>query len=160
MAGLDDLLGGILGGGGPDQGGTPQPGLAGLASGSMDLNKIMMIVGPMIAAFAASGGLKDLMGKLTSGGLGAQSSSWVGTGANEPVSPEQIEAALPDEVAQIAAQTGMSQADVSASLSELLPGLVDKLSPNGELPTDSSGAQELLGQLPDGNALAGLFPKG
>lgn len=154
MAGLDDLLGGILGG--AASGGQQQAAAPG-GFDAQSLNRIMMVVGPMIAAFAASGGLQELLKKLTSGGLGAQSNSWVGTGGNEPVSAEQIEAALPDEVSQIAAQTGMSPQEVSASMAEVLPGLVDKLSPEGQLPQSGAGLDDLMAGLPGGDQLKGLF---
>lgn len=154
MAGLEDLLGGILGGSGSGQG---QATSSGGGFDAESLNKVMMVVGPMIAAFAASGGLQDLLKKLTSGGLGNQSSSWVGTGANEPVTAEQIESVLPDEVNQIAAQTGMSPQDVSASMAEVLPGLVDKLSPEGQLPQSAANLDGLLAGLPGGDQLKALF---
>lgn len=97
------------------------------------------------------------MGKLTGGGLEQQANSWVGTGQNEAVSADQIGAALPDEVNEIAAESGMDPADVSDSLSQLLPGLVNEVSPNGQLPTDQADLSQILSQIPGGDALAGLL---
>ncbi len=153
MAGLEDLLGGILKG---SSGGQPH---STQASGIPDLNRIMMMVGPLIAAFAASGGLQNLLKKLTSGGLGGQVNSWVSTGENEPISPDQIQQALPDEVAQISAETGLDNAEVANGLSAILPGLVDKVTPAGEVPQQSAdnSLADLLGGLPGGDLLKGLF---
>lgn len=154
MAGLEDLLGGILGG---SSGGQGQPAASSGGFDAESLSRVMMVVGPMIAAFAASGGLQELLKKLTSGGLGEQSNSWVGTGANEPISADQIESVLPDEVNQIAAQTGMSPHEVSAGMAEVLPGLVDKLSPEGQLPQSSESLDGLMAGLPGGDQLKALF---
>lgn len=154
MAGLEDLLGGILGGASGGQRRSNQ------AGNIPDLNRIMMMVGPLIAAFAASGGLQNLLKKLTSNGLGGQVNSWVSTGSNEPISADQVQQALPDEVAQISAQTGLGQDEVANGLSAILPGLVDKVTPAGELPQEGSGNSSLndvLGQLPGGDLLKGMF---
>ena len=122
-----------------------------------NLNKIMIIAGPLLAMLAQGGGLQDLLGKLGGAGLGSQADSWVGTGANEPISADQLAAAMPDEIDQIAAQAGLDPADVSAGLSQLLPGLVDKVSPNGALPASSQDLDAVLGQIPGGESLKSIL---
>lgn len=70
-------------------------------------------------------------------GLGEVVSSWVGTGANQLISPEQIKAALGDErLLQLAQKAGVSSENASRFLNDVLPGLVDRLTPGGELPVD------------------------
>ena len=82
------------------------------------------------------GGLGGLLNKLQQGGLGDQTKSWVGSGQNQPVSPGQVGSALgPSIIKTLSQQTGLSEDDLTKQLSQVLPGLVDKLTPNGRLPT-------------------------
>jgi uncharacterized protein YidB (DUF937 family) len=80
------------------------------------------------------GGLQGLLDKLQQSGLGSQAASWVGTGANLPVEPAQLQQALGgDWMAALAAQLGTSQEQASQSVASLLPEVVDKLTPDGKL---------------------------
>jgi uncharacterized protein YidB (DUF937 family) len=82
------------------------------------------------------GGLGGLLDKLQKGGLGSAANSWVGPSQNQPVSPGQIGSALgPDIVKTLAQRSGLSEEEITAKLSEVLPGVVDKLTPQGRLPT-------------------------
>ncbi len=88
------------------------------------------------------GGLDGLVQKFTKGGLGDIVSSWVSTGANLPITPEQIQKGLgPTQISQMASQAGLSPDAMSKQLAKLLPGVVDKLTPDGKVP-----AQDLLAQ--------------
>ena len=82
------------------------------------------------------GGLGGLLNKLQQGGLGNTTNSWVGSGQNQPVSPGQLGSALgPNIIKTLAQQTGLSEEELTKQLSQVLPGVVDKLTPNGRLPT-------------------------
>ncbi|MGO9683837.1 MAG: YidB family protein [Beijerinckiaceae bacterium] len=82
------------------------------------------------------GGLGGLLGTLQQSGLGDVAKSWVGSGQNQPISPGSLGSALgPSIVKALAEKTGMSEQEVTAQLSQVLPGLVDKLTPQGRLPT-------------------------
>ena len=82
-----------------------------------------------------SGGLNGLINKFTSKGLGDVIGSWVGTGKNLPVSPDQLKSALGDDtVKNIASKLGMDTNAVTSQLSNLLPQVVDKLTPDGKVP--------------------------
>lgn len=82
------------------------------------------------------GGLGGLLTKLQSGGLGDVAKSWIGTGQNQPVSPGQLGSALgPDIVKTLAQRSGLSEEEITKQLSQALPGFVDKLTPQGRLPT-------------------------
>ena len=81
-------------------------------------------------------GLGGLVDKLQKGGLGNLINSWVGPGQNQPVSPNQLGPALgPDIIKTLAQRSGLSEEELTRQLSQVLPGLVDKLTPNGRLPT-------------------------
>ncbi len=126
--GLGDLLsggglGGMLGGGSGGLGG----GLGGLLGGSGGgLN------GGMLA-----GGLGGLLDSFNRSGHGDIANSWVGTGDNRPIAPNQLADALgPDTVDQLSQQTGLPQQDLLSELSHVLPGVVDQLTPHGRLPQE------------------------
>jgi uncharacterized protein YidB (DUF937 family) len=90
------------------------------------------------------GGLGGLLDKLQKGGLGNVANSWVGSGQNQPVSPGQLGSTLgPDIIKTIAQRSGLSEEDVTKQLSQVLPGVVDKLTPNGRLPTLAELSQML-----------------
>jgi uncharacterized protein YidB (DUF937 family) len=82
------------------------------------------------------GGLGGLLDRLQKGGLRDTASSWVGSGQNQPVSNSQLGSALgPNIIKTLAQQTGLSEDELTKQLSQILPGVVDKLTPNGRLPT-------------------------
>jgi uncharacterized protein YidB (DUF937 family) len=81
-------------------------------------------------------GLGGLLDKLQQGGLSNATNSWVGSGQNQPVQPTQLGSALgPDVIKTLAQQSGLSEGELTKQLSHALPGVVDKLTPNGRLPT-------------------------
>jgi uncharacterized protein YidB (DUF937 family) len=82
------------------------------------------------------GGLGGLLEKFQQGGLGNVTNSWIGSGQNQPVSPNQVGSALgPNIIKTLAQQSGLSEDELTKQLSQVLPGVVDKLTPNGRLPT-------------------------
>ncbi len=81
-----------------------------------------------------AGGLGDIVDSFRKSGLGAKAESWVGTGANEPVSEPEIAKGLgPDVLDGLAEQTGLSREELLKRLSAVLPEMVDKMTPNGRL---------------------------
>ncbi|CAB3798619.1 hypothetical protein LMG28138_04469 [Pararobbsia alpina] len=99
------------------------------------------------------GGISGLIQQFQQHGLGGVISSWVGTGANQPISPDQVQSALGDgAMGSIAQKAGVSPDQISTVLSQVLPHLVDKATPNGEVPQDGTlNAGSIMG------ALGGLF---
>ena len=86
-------------------------------------------------------GLGGLVERFQQGGLGEIIKSWIGTGSNKPVSPNQLFHALgPETVDSLSRETGLPRDDLLSHLSGILPELIDKLTPNGRLPSD----EELL----------------
>ena len=84
---------------------------------------------------AKHGGLGGIVQQFQNQGLGETVKSWVGTGANLPISPEQLHKVLgSDTMTQLAAKLGMTPDELSAKLSTVLPEVIDKLTPNGAIP--------------------------
>jgi uncharacterized protein YidB (DUF937 family) len=137
MSGLDDILGGLMGGKrgsgvlGDMLGGLSGEGGRGGGAGAMGA------LLPILAGFLASGGLSKIMGGLRANGLSAQADSWVGTGSNQPVSGRDVEQAMGQEqIQQIAQQLGVSESTAADAVAQALPEVVDKVSPEGKLPPD------------------------
>jgi uncharacterized protein YidB (DUF937 family) len=121
MSGIfGDLIGGVLKGLANQQQGQAGGGLGGILGqvlGNTDLGSL--------------GGLVD---QLQKSGLGAQVSSWLGNGANLPISVDQLRQALGDDtIRQISQTLGLPVDQLLNQLSQHLPAAVDKLSPNGTL---------------------------
>ena len=95
---------------------------------------------------STSSGLGSVLGALQSKGLGDVVSSWISTGENKSISPDQLQSALGQEkLSQFAKQAGVSGSEASAALAGMLPSLVDKLSPDGKLP-DAKGIESMIGK--------------
>lgn len=105
---LDGLLGGVVGG------------------------EMVSVVNSLIEKH---GGVQGIVSQLQQQGLGATVSSWVGTGPNQPISPDQVHQVFgADTIKALAAKAGISPQDLASKLSTLLPQVVDKLTPNGTVP--------------------------
>jgi uncharacterized protein YidB (DUF937 family) len=82
------------------------------------------------------GGLGGLLEKFQQGGHGSVINSWIGSGQNQPVQPGQLGTVLgPNIIKMLAQSSGLSEEELTKQLSQLLPGVVDKLTPNGRMPT-------------------------
>ncbi|MCX4694145.1 YidB family protein [Streptomyces sp. NBC_01408] len=136
MAGSDlgSLLGGLLGGGGSGGG---QGGGGGNILGSL----LGSLLGGGAGGGQAGGGnnpLGGLMDMLNKSGLADQAQSWVGTGENKPVSADQIKEALPAGTLQkVAEQAGVTPEQAADEIAQTLPQAVDKLTPDGQVPSGS-----------------------
>jgi uncharacterized protein YidB (DUF937 family) len=79
-------------------------------------------------------GLSSLVDRFRSVGLENVAQSWVGNGPNQPISPEELHRALgPEQVQNMAAQSGMPANQLLPLLAQYLPAIVDKLTPHGRL---------------------------
>jgi uncharacterized protein YidB (DUF937 family) len=108
MGMLDGLLGGIVG--------------AGMVSVVSDIME-------------KHGGLQGVVGEFEKNGLGPTVKSWVGTGPNHPISPDDVHRVLgPDLLQQLSEKTGLSVQDLAQKLTHVLPQAVDKLTPDGAIP--------------------------
>jgi len=81
------------------------------------------------------GGLQGVVSEFEKKGLGATVQSWVGTGANQPVSPDDVHRVLgPDLMQQLAAKSGLSVPELAQKLAQVLPQAVDRMTPGGTIP--------------------------
>ena len=87
----------------------------------------------LVNGFIANhGGVQGIVAQMEKQGLGNTVRSWVGTGANAPITPDQVHAAFgPDVIANLAAKFGLSPQDLAQKLSQVLPQAIDHLTPNG-----------------------------
>jgi uncharacterized protein YidB (DUF937 family) len=93
------------------------------------------------------GGLGGLLAQLQAAGLDDAVKSWVGTGQNKPVQPDELGDALGKKtVTRMADKAGCSQDDLLTQLAKALPGLIDKLTHDGRIPTQQEVNQRLTGR--------------
>jgi uncharacterized protein YidB (DUF937 family) len=140
MALLDDLLNSMLdqgqgGAGRPQAAPVNQTQLGGLAQAV-----ITMLNDPRV------GGIDGLMRRFQEAGLGDVASSWIGTGQNRPIDPSQLERVFPDDVTRMAQQVGLPPQQGGSLLAQLLPALIDQLTPQGRVPQQNQ-MSDLTGQL-------------
>ena len=153
---LDSVIGGLMGGG---QGQNPmlQTVLGALVGGGGTQSGMGAVLGSLLGggqqqqapggmggglggALAGLGGLGGLLSQFQQAGLGHVAESWVGSGPNQSVSPDQLSQVLgQNRVQDMATQAGMAPNDMLAQLSHMLPSAVDKLTPQGASPFDGAG---------------------
>ncbi len=153
QAALISAIVGMLaqGGGGATGGGGAGGGLGGLGN---VLGSALGGGGGGAASGGGFGGLGGLVEQFARNGMGDIAKSWVGTGQNMPVSPDQLSQVLGgDMVGNLARQLGMNQGDLLGQMSQMLPQVVDKLTPQGQIP--QGDLQGMGGDL--GSLLGGLL---
>ena len=102
-------------------------------TGDSNAQKVVTKVGPLLERVGGIDGLKQ---KFEQAGLGEVAQSWIGTGSNKSVSPDQVKEALgPQQVEQVANQAGVSTDEAAAGLSKVLPEAVDNVTPSGQVPS-------------------------
>jgi uncharacterized protein YidB (DUF937 family) len=135
---IAEMLGGIgkstsPGGGQRDsaQAGGGQGGIGGL------LGEFSSGLSGATAGGILSGGLSELVDRFKQSGHAETADSWIGTGPNKPITPPQLQQAIgPDVLDALSKQTGLSQEEILARLSNELPNAVDKYTPQGRIPAE------------------------
>ncbi|MEO8805778.1 MAG: YidB family protein [Burkholderiaceae bacterium] len=137
---LDSVIGAVAGGMGGQGRGDAQGAL---------LNAVIAMLANGQGRGGTGGGLGDLIGKFTQGGMGDVIGSWIGHGQNAPISGGQLTDVLgSDMIGDLAAQLGLSNEEAAGQLSQVLPQVVDRLTPQGHAPADGlGGMDDLLAQL-------------
>ena len=87
------------------------------------------------------GGIRGLITKFQQGGLGDLVASWVSTGPNPPISSTQVKEVLGPQLPQVAQEAGTDTQTAAIGIAQVLPGLIDQLTPNGE-PVEGDALQQ------------------
>lgn len=97
-----------------------------------------VLVTALMSILASQGGISGLLQKFSGSGLGEHINSWISTGQNKPISPQEVQQGLgQDTINQLAQRTGMGHEEIKSQLSQILPQVVDKLTPNGQVPANN-----------------------
>ncbi|MEW6224577.1 MAG: YidB family protein [Chloroflexota bacterium] len=137
-----DEIGKMLGGLGGD---------GGAAGGAFDGGAGGDLVGALGGLVGGEGGLQGLIAQLGQGGLGDVVGSWVGTGRNRPVDPQQLASALgPEKLQQLAGQSGLSIDKLLPILAAALPTIIDAVTPDGKVTSGDATAGLDIGGLLEG----------
>ena len=136
---LGEMLGRVTG-----QGGTRAPGARG-ADPARDSGGLGGLLGGLLGGTSGgqgvSGGLSDLVQTISKGGQGEVADSWVRSGPNRDLAPSQLEQALgADTLEALGRQTGLDRQELLSRLQAVLPTAVDKMTPEGRLPTEGEVA--------------------
>jgi len=151
MSLLDAVLNAVAGAG--QNGGLGGPGGGGLLGNGAQaalLNAVIaMLANGQQQGGGGIGGLGDLISRFNQSGLGDVIGSWIAHGQNATISGDQLTNVLgSDAIGQIAQQLGLSHGDAAGQLAQILPQVVDRLTPNGEAPAGGLGSMgDILAQL-------------
>jgi uncharacterized protein YidB (DUF937 family) len=115
--------------------------LLGAGSGGAHSGMLESVIGMLTSG--QGGGLQAIVKAFGDKGLGDVVGSWVGTGANLPVSAQQVQSAMGPQLQQLASQHGLDVSVIAQQLAQHLPGIMDKLTPGGQIP-DASSLQGML----------------
>ena len=96
--------------------------------------------------------LGDVLDRFRNSGAGPKVDSWIGRGANEPIEPQEVVSAIDEEtLSSLSQQTGLSREELIARITQALPEVVDKMTPDGQLPpsgTSDNPEPTLLDDVP------------
>lgn len=139
---LDAVIGGVAGnilGGGGSTTQNPLGGvLAGLAGGNPGAGGNLLAAA--MSMLQQQGGLGAVIQQFQRAGLGQQADSWVGTGANMNLSADQLSSVFGGTIGQLAQQFGLSEGQASGALAQVLPELINQLTPSGAIGPDADDA--------------------
>ena len=95
------------------------------------------LIAVVLQMLQQSGGLQGLLQKMQQSGYGSQVQSWIGTGQNMPITPDVLAEILgQDRMRDMVQQLGMSREDVAGRMSQALPEVVDRMTPQGRISDD------------------------
>jgi uncharacterized protein YidB (DUF937 family) len=137
---LDGLIGNVVGSmlKGNQAQDSLGSGLGGLGGGNQQHggNLLLQLV---LSMLQQNGGLEGVLGKFREGGLGQQADSWVSTGQNMNISADQLQQVFGSSaISDLAAQLGMSEGQASSTMAQLLPEVINRLTPEGQVPENTN----------------------
>jgi uncharacterized protein YidB (DUF937 family) len=107
--------------------------------GQLESAVIPVVLSEVLGNGGQGGGLSAIVAKLQQAGLGDQVKSWIGTGQNLPIDPAALQEIFGHgQLGQIAQQLGISHEEASTGVAQMLPQVVDRMSPDGQLPDNHS----------------------
>ncbi|MEO6292663.1 MAG: YidB family protein [Burkholderiaceae bacterium] len=146
---LDSVLGAVLGGGHQEQAPAVAGGLGSLIGLLASNPQILSTITSMLSNDGDHGGLGGLVGKFQQAGMGDAIGSWIGTGANQAVTGDQLGNVLgADALSGLAQKMGLNEGDAGSVLAQVLPELISHMTPAGQAPTAGLGnTGDLMGML-------------
>ncbi|MFO1413673.1 MAG: YidB family protein [Burkholderiales bacterium] len=138
---LDGLLGEVMSGiqgrlPGSLDNAAPTGGAAGAAGGGALLMMVLQLL-------QQNGGIGGLLSRMQQSGYGGQAQSWIGTGQNQPIPPDALSQIFGGQLGQIAQQLGVSHEQAASQVSQVLPDVVDRMTPQGSIP---AGDNDIVAQ--------------
>ena len=154
LGGLGGGLGGVLG---SVFGGNADAGEGGARGGSpVGGSALLAMLLPLAMQWVQrNGGIGALLERFRQKGYSQQAASWVSTGENEPLDPQAVSEVIgTEELSRLSQQLGASDEEVAGGLARILPQVVDRLTPQGDVPSDADDAlgsglaalRQMLGQ--------------
>ena len=138
---LDGLIGNVLGsmlGGNQGQGQDPLGSVLGRLGGAnqQQSGNLLLLA---LSMLQQNGGLEGILGKFREGGLSQQADSWVGTGQNMNISADQLQQVFGSStISDLASRLGMSEQQAGSGMAQLLPEIINRLTPEGQVPEHSN----------------------
>ena len=136
---LDAILGGVLGGsaGGPMSGQLDNASGGTLGRASTQAQNPLLLMA--LQLLQQNGGLQGILARLQQAGYGQQAQSWIGTGPNLPIDPRVLQQVFGQgQLGQIAQQLGISPEQAPDGVAQMLPQVVDQMTPTGQMPENHS----------------------
>ena len=138
---LDGLLGEVMNGmQGRMPGSMDDHQQAGGLAGGMGKSALLMMV---LQLLQQNGGIGGLLSRMQQSGYGGQAQSWIGTGQNQAIPPDALSQIFGGQLGNIAQQLGVSHEQAASEVSQVLPDVVDRMTPQGSIP---AGDDDIVGQ--------------
>jgi uncharacterized protein YidB (DUF937 family) len=137
---LDGLIGNVVGS--MLRGNHAQDSLGSVLTGLGGGNQAQsgnLLLQVVLSMLQQNGGLEGVLGKFRQGGMAQQADSWVSTGQNMNISPDQLQQVFGSStISDLASRLGMSEGQASSTMAELLPDVINQLTPEGQVPANSN----------------------
>lgn len=137
-AALGSVLGGMLGGGRRSPMGLPRRG------GGMNRTALLVMLLPLAIRWVQrNGGMGAVLDKFRQQGMNRQAQSWMSTGSNEPIDEQSVEQVVgQDDLRRMAERLGVPEQEVAQGFAEIMPEMVDRLTPQGQMPEQADDLLE------------------
>lgn len=136
---LDGLIGNVLGSGpSSNQGQDPLGSVLGRFGGGNQPRSGNLLLQLALSMLRQNGGLEGILGKFRESGLSHQADSWVSTGQNMSISADQLQNVFgPSTISELASRLGVSEQQAGSEMAQVLPEVIDRLTPEGQLRENS-----------------------